>query len=148
MERLQSTEEKNLIQTVTSKNYRGREYPRFWLTESGVLLALCEGVKQKTLIERTLDIYPEKKDLLFLLETIPILGKNAFDVAYLAVLREGKLQESDVIAVCGAQLQTKLSPEEIKQLSATLKKYPKQHQRCKDYIKLVRENLKNLDTQF
>ena len=25
-----------------------------------------------------------KKDLLFLLETIPILGKNAFDVAYLA----------------------------------------------------------------
>ena len=139
---------KSLIQTVTLKNYRGRDYPRFWLTESGAMLALCEGVTQKTLIDRTLEIYPENKDLLCVLETVPILGQNAFDIAYLAVLRKGKLQPSDITAIYGAQIQSPFSPEQTKQISEVLKKYPELYQRCKDRVKLTLENLKKLDNQF
>ena len=139
---------KGLIQAVTSENYRGRDYPHFWLTESGVLLALCEGVKQLTLMDRTLAIYPENKDLLCLLEVIPILGQNAFDVAYLGVLRKGKFQPSDITAIFGAQIQSPFSPEQTKQISDVLKKYPELYQRCKDRVKLTLENLKKLDNQF
>jgi hypothetical protein len=103
-------------------------------------------VKQTALIKRTLEVYPENKDLLFLLEAMPIPEANAFNIAYLAVLSKGKLSQSDLTTVYAAQLQNKLSPEETKQFITVLKKYPKQYQRCKDYIKLSQENLKTLDT--
>ena len=67
-------------------------------------------MKQTALIKRTLEVYPENKDLLFLLEAMPIPEANAFNIAYLAVLSKGKLSQSDLTTVYAAQLQNKLSP--------------------------------------
>ncbi len=61
-------EKKNIIKPVSSKIYQGQEYPRYWVTEGGALIALCEGAKTKNVIERTIEIYPEKKKIHYLLE--------------------------------------------------------------------------------
>ena len=41
-----------------------------------------------------------------------------------------------------------MSPEEVRQFIAVLKKYPKQYHRCEDYVKRVHKNLKELSDMF
>lgn len=135
---------KGLIQEVKSKDYRGREYPQFWITEKGIFIALCEGAKSENLVRRTREIYPEAKDLQFLIETVPILGKHAFDVLRLAVLTDGQMEQTDVQSILVAQIQTKSTPETTRQYIAILKRYPEQHQRHVDYIKQAQKNLSDL----
>ena len=59
-------EAKKLVKIVSSKSYKGQEYPRYWLTEDGAFIALCEGAKANDVITRTLEIYPDRKDLQYL----------------------------------------------------------------------------------
>lgn len=135
---------KGLIKDVTSKDYRGRHFPCFWLTELGVFLALSEGAEPKTLLMRTRDVYPENSSLQFLIEAVPILGKNAFDVLYMTALNKGVVEEADLTQVFAAQMQKKFTPEQVTQFVKVLKKYPEPHQRCADYIKQTRKNLDEL----
>ena len=128
---------KGLIKHTTSKDYKGRQYPCSWLTDLGVLLALHEGAKPEVLLKTTRKIYPENKDLHFLIEAVPILGKHALDVLYLAVLNRGVINQTDLIAIFAAQLQNKLNPKQITQFIKVLKKYPERHQQ-------TRKNLKEL----
>ena len=135
---------KGLIQEVKSKDYRGREYPQFWITEKGIFLALCEGAKSDILLRRTREIYPEERDLQFLIETVPILGKHAFDVLRLAVLTDGQIEQADVESILVAQIQNQSTPEATRQYIAVLKKYPEQHQRHVDYVKQTQKKLSDL----
>ncbi|MGA2768780.1 MAG: hypothetical protein ABSF24_10780 [Candidatus Bathyarchaeia archaeon] len=137
----QTLKKKGLIKEVTSKPYRGREYPQLWLTDRGIFLALCQGARPQTILRRTLEIYPEDKGLQFVIEAVPILGKNAFDVLYLAASTNGQIEQTDVDSILAAQMQKKLSPEVIKQFIAVLKKYPAQHKRTVDSIEQARKNL-------
>jgi hypothetical protein len=137
----QALKKKGLIKEVTLKNYRARDYPRFWITESGIYIALYEGAKPETLLSKTLEIYPENRDLQFLIEAVPILGTNAFDVLYLAALTNGQIPQTDVASILATQMQTKFTPEVTRQFIAVLKKYPEPYQRCVDYIKQTRKNL-------
>jgi hypothetical protein len=132
---------KGLIKQITVKNYLARKYPRFWLTETGIYIALHEGAKPETLLSRTLEIYPENKDLHFLIEAVPILGKNAFDVLYLAALTNGQIPQTDVASILATQMQTKFPPEVTERFIAVLKRYPEPYQRCVDYIKQTSKNL-------
>ena len=101
----QTLEEKGLIKNTTSKTYRNRQFPCFWLTDLGVLLALHEGTKPEVLLKTTREIYPENKDLHFLIEAAPILGKQALDVLYLAALNRGEINQTDLISIFAAQMQ-------------------------------------------
>ena len=130
-------EKKGLIKHTTSKDYKNRQYPCSWLTDLGVLLALHEGAKPEALLKTTREIYPENKDLHFLIEAVPILGKHALDVLYLAVLNRGAINQTDLISIFAAQMQNKLTPKQITQFIAVLKKYPEQHQQ-------TRKNLREL----
>jgi hypothetical protein len=105
---------------------------------------LCEGAKPETLLSRTLEIYPENGDLQFLIEAVPILGRNAFDVLYLAALTNGQIEQTDVASILAAQMQRKFAPEVKRQFIAVLKKYPETHQRFVDSVKQVRKNLTEL----
>jgi len=136
--------EKGLIKHVASKPYRGREYPQFWLTELGVFLALYLGAIPQTLLRRTIEIYPENKSLQFLIEAVPILGKNAFNVLYLAILNKGVIKQEDLTSIFAMQMQKKLTPEQMKQFITVLKKYPEQYQKCLDSVKQIRKNLREL----
>jgi hypothetical protein len=135
---------KGLIKHTTSKNYRGKQYPRFWLTELGIFLALYEGAKPEVLLKTTLEIYPENKNLQFLIEAVPILGKNAFHVLYLTVLTKGEIKQKDITSIFATQMQEKLTPKKIKQFITILKKYPEPYQQCVDYINQIRKNLGEL----
>ena len=129
--------EKGLIKHTTSKDYKGRQYPCSWLTDLGILLALHEGAKPEVLLKTTREIYPENKDLQFLIEAVPILGKHALDISYLAVLNRGVIEQTDLTSIFAAQMLDKLTPKQITQFIAVLKKYPEQHQQ-------TRKNLREL----
>jgi hypothetical protein len=128
---------KGLIKEVTSKDYRGREYPRFWLTELGIFLALHEGAKPEVLLRTTLEFYPENKNLQLLIEGAPILGKYALDILYLVALNKGVIEQIDLASIFAAQTVNKLTPKQIREFVTVLKKYPEQHQQ-------TRKNLKEL----
>lgn len=117
-----------VVKSGKSKYYRGRKFPYFWLTPLGVLRALHEGVKPEILLKTTHEIYPDNKDLHFDIEAIPILGRYALDVLYLATSNRGAINQTDLISIFAAQMQNKLNPKQIKQFIAVLKKYPERHQ--------------------
>jgi hypothetical protein len=141
-------EKKKLIKPVESKGSQGQEYPRYWVSEDGAFVALCEGAKAKSVIKRTLEIYPKRRDLQYLLEAVTILGVDAFDVAYFAYVRKGKLEQSDLAIVLATQMQHELSPEGVIKFSELLQRYPEQSQRFVDFFKEVSDNVRKLDTLF
>jgi len=124
-------EKKGLIKHTTSKDYKNRQYPCSWLTELGVFLALHEGAKPEALLKTTREIYPENKSLHFIVEAVPILGKHALDVLYLAVLKRGAINQTDLISIFAAQTVNKLTPKQKAQFIEVLKKYPEQHQQTR-----------------
>jgi hypothetical protein len=143
---LRELEKKNLIKAVSHKLYRGRVYPRYWVTENGILLALSEKTKPGILLRRTQEIYPENRNLQFLIEAIPILGESAFNMVRLAVKTSGKIDQNDLISIFAAQ--KKLDDEELRRYNSILKKYPERYKQHVDYIKRVRKNLKDLSEMF
>jgi len=126
-----------VAKTGKSKHYRGRKFPYFWLTDLGVLLAICEGVKPEVLLKTTLEIYPENKDLQLIIETSPILGKQALAVLYLVVLNRGEIKQTDLTSIFAAQMLNKLTTKQIKQFGKVLERYPERRQQ-------TRKNLKEL----
>ena len=146
-------EEKQLIKKIDTKTYRGREYPRFWLTPAGVLIALFEGISFDVLLERTLKIYPEDKNIQILLELSPVFGTELFKFAFLTILKKGKLEEEDLAMIVTAELQSPEAqsnfggrkPEDI---ISILKKHPIAYKNTKEYANRVREKVKKLDELF
>lgn len=143
-----SLEKKNMIRKVTSKKYRGNEYPCFWITESGVFIALLEGANPAILLEKTLKIYPENKDLQCLLEISPILGTDAYNIAFSAILGKGILEPIDNSTIMATQMQKELSSDEAKQIITILKKYPEQYRQLKEKVEQLQENLQRFDSIF
>ena len=136
-----SLEKKGIIKKVTSKKYRGREYPCFWATDSGIFIALLEGANPATLLEKTLKFYPQNKDLQCLLETSLILGTEAYYMAFSVILSKGKLEPIDTSTIMITQMQKELSLDEVKQIITILKKYPKHYQKFKENIEQLKEIL-------
>jgi hypothetical protein len=128
-------EECLVAKTGKPKYHRGRKFPYFWLTDLGVLRALHEGAKPETLLRATLEIYPENKNLQLLIEAIPILGKHASDVLYLVVKTRGAIEQTDLTSIFAAQTLDKLTPKQIREFVAVLKKYPTQHQQTRKSLK-------------
>jgi hypothetical protein len=128
-------EKKGLIKHTTSKDYKNRQYPCSWLTELGVFLALHEGAEPEALLKTAREIYPENRNLHFIIEAVPILGEHALDVLYLAVLKRGAINETDLISIFAAQTVNKLTPKQIAQFIEVLKKYPEQHQKTRKDLK-------------
>jgi len=139
-------EKKNLIKAIGLKVYRGREYPRFWVTENGIVLAMSERAKPEILLRKTRELYSENRELQFLIEVVPILGESAYNMLYLAVVTDGKIDQGDLISIFAAQ--GKLTDEEIRQYHLILKKYPERYKQHADYIKRVSKNLKDLPDIF
>jgi hypothetical protein len=104
----------------------GIERNCYWLTDAGVYLALIEGANPKNVLKRTKEMYPVNKLLHFIIEITPILGTAMHKIGYSSVSSKGKLDEADRTAMMSAQLQKKLSLEQIQELLAIMRKYPEQ----------------------
>jgi hypothetical protein len=146
-------EEKQIIKKIDTKSYRGREYPRFWLTDTGVLIALFEGVGFEVLLERTLEIYPDDKNIQILLELSPVFGTEVFKLAFLTILKKGKLDEDDLTMIVTAELnspeaQSDFGGRRPEDILALLKKHPVAYENTKKYAKRAREKMDKLDSLF
>ena len=138
----QELKKKNLIKEITVKHYRGRDIPRFWLSDMGIAFALSARIKPKVLLKKTREIYPENKQLQFLIEAIPILGNNGLNMLYLSVVTNCKFEESDLISIFASQ--SKLSNKKLKKYNSIAKRYPERYKQTQDYIKETKKNLKDL----
>jgi hypothetical protein len=145
--------DKQLIKTIDTKFYRGREYPRFWLTPAGVLVALFGGVSFEVLLEGCLKIYPDDRNIQVLLELTPVFGTELFKLAFFTILKKGKLEENDLTMIVTAELQ---SPEaqsnfggrQPEDILAILKKHPAAYENTKQYARRAREKIDKLDSLF
>jgi hypothetical protein len=126
---------KGLIEAVSSLDYHGRRYPRFWLSELGTFLAIGVGAKSEALLRAILEIYPDNKTLHFLVEAVPVLGEYAREVLYLVAVTRGAIEQTDLTSIFAAQTINKLSPQQIKKFVAILKRYPEQRQQIRKSLR-------------
>jgi len=139
-------EKKGLIKKTDLKIYRNREYPRFWLTQGGVFVALVEGADATNLLQRTLKSYPNDKTLQCCLELSPLLGLEGFKIALSAIQDKGKLDDSDMIKIFLAHAQKEVSVEQFRKLIEILKRYPKEYSRTKELLSQVNKTLTKLES--
>ena len=137
-------EKKKLIKKADVKTYRNREYPRYWLTQAGIFVALVERADVHSLLERTVKIYPDDKTLQCILEISPIVGLEGFQTALSAIQDKGKLDDSDTTRILFAFAQRHVSIQQFRELIRILKKYPKDYERTKKQISQFRALLDKL----
>lgn len=139
-----SLKEKQLIQSVSIKSYRNRDYPRFWTSPTGVMIALFDGVSPQTLLEKSIEIYPQDTNLQAILEVSPILGTEAFKLAFFMLLEKGKLEQDGMAMVIATQMLQDIDISQLKPLLAILEKYPAQHETAKAYATEISEKMVKL----
>jgi hypothetical protein len=141
-------EQKGLIKKTDLKIYRNREYPRFWLTQGGVFVALVEGANATNLLQRTLESYPNDKTLQCCLELSPLLGLEGFKITLSAIQDKGKLDDSDMMKIILAHAQKEVSVDQFKKLIKILKRYPKEYYKTKKLLSQFSKTLTELESLF
>jgi predicted ArsR family transcriptional regulator len=141
-----SLENTGLIKKIDQRMSLGRERDCYWLTDSGVYLALIEGAKPKKVLDRTKEVYPENRLLHLIIEITAILGTSMHKIAYSAVSAKGKLEQDDKSAMVSAQLQKELSLEQIQELFAIMRKYPEQVGDTQKKIMEMIEKIKKVES--
>jgi Tfp pilus assembly ATPase PilU len=118
--------EKKILAEIKEEEYRNRKHSVYWLTPAGVLIALVQGASAKAVLNRTIEVYHDNKQLQCLVDLTTILGTDALQIGYQGILRKGKLERNDVSLMLGTMLLRELSLEQITDLIAIMKKYPEQ----------------------
>lgn len=139
-------EKKGLIKKIDLKIYRNREYPRFWLTQGGIFVALVEGGDTANLLQNTLKSYPNDKTLQCCLELSPLLGLEGFKIALSAIQDKGKLDDSDMMKIFLAHAQKEVSVKQFRKLIEILKRYPKEYYRTKKNLSQINKVLTKLES--
>lgn len=136
--------QKNLVHQIALKKYRGRKYPKLWLTDEGVIAAVIEGVDPNGLLKKTRDLYPDNQILLYFLEIAPKLNPEVFRIGYSAIKSKGKLEPIDLATILFTQMQTETHTQVFKQAIEILKRYPKEHKSFRQQIEKLSENLNQI----
>lgn len=142
---IKSLTKKGLIQEVGTKHRRGQNYPKHWLTEEGIIVALIEGANPETLLNNTREIFPKNRTLLCYLEIASKLNPKIFGIAYSAIKTKGKLEPIDLIAISLTQMQTETTMQTFREILKILKnEHPKLYNSIKSDIEKMSENLNQL----
>ena len=134
---------KKLTKETDVKTYRGREYPQFWLTDNGVLIALAEGANPNRLLELTRQIYPKNQTLACYLEVLSKMSLHVIKIAYSALESKGKLEPTDVINIL-LNKTAKISDQLQKEVIDIIKTYPKEYDVFKKRMNQIWESLDKL----
>jgi hypothetical protein len=135
-------EKKGLIKNVQKKYYMGNQYPCFWLTEIGILHALYESANPEHLLNQTLKVYPQNKNLQFFIETVPIFGKFIANIFGEDISGNPDEVETHLIKFLSTFLVDPYTQEQITKLKALLKKYPELCQHLLNELEQYAEELK------
>ena len=111
-------ESKQLIRKVGAKSYRGREFPRYWLTMLGQVAALFSNSNVQDVKFYALELAKEpeeRKDLELFYEIATNLGPETLNKVYRFILKRGKFELSFL----------PIEETELDKFFTILKKYPK-----------------------
>jgi hypothetical protein len=139
-----SLKRKKLIVKANVLEYRGRKYPRYWLTDEGIIMALMEGANAKKLLERTKSLCPDAEITHCFLEIMPLFDPEVVKMAYSNVKGKGKLGPIEVVTLILSGAAMPMEIETGKKVAAILKKYPVQYALLKNAVELMIEQLKQL----
>ena len=137
--------EKKIIVAVKEKEYRNRKHSEYWLTPAGVFIALVEDANPKTLLNKTIEVYPDNQMLQCTVELSSIIGTDMHKIGYHAILKKGKLEKIDVSQMIGIMLLKETSLEEIMKIISIMKKYPEQCGNVKELTDEAIEKLKKTE---
>ena len=139
-----SLEKKKLIRKTDVKEYRGREYDRFWLTDEGMIMAMMEGASSEKLLEQTKVLYPDAEIIHCFLEMMPFIDPEVMKMAYASVKGKGKFGFIEVATLFLSQAAMPMDIETAKELKTVLKKYPDQYNMLKLAVQTMIDQLTEL----
>ena len=139
-----SLEKKKLIIKSDTKNYRGQTYPRFWLTDQGMIIALIEGVSANILLQTTKKFYPDAEAAHIFLEMIPYFDSEIIKMAQTYAKGKENLTFAEVAQVILSSAASGLEIEEAKKIVTILKRYPKHYAALKTIIEVMIKQLSYL----
>lgn len=141
-----SLEKKGLIHKTRDKNYRGREYPQFWLTFEGIILSALEEASINSLLKHAKDcLPPENADtdrVLATIESAKHMDRRLLQHTYSILRRKEKLEPMDVVllTIQAGMIQGITFDEGIEQIKAiatVFEKYP----RLNEELKAARDDM-------
>jgi hypothetical protein len=139
-----SLEKKKLVRKAATKDYNGRKYPSYWLTDKGMIMALIEGTTSDKLLTQTKILYPEAKNIHCALEMIPNINPEVMKLIYSYAKAKGKLGFAEVATLSILQTTIPTRIETAKELKIILKKYPDQYNQLKKTTKEMIDQLNQL----
>lgn len=141
---IKSLQKRKLIGIAKLKNYRGRKFPRYWLTDEGMIMALMEGASSDKLLAQTKILYPQAKIIHCFLEMMPFIDPEVTRMAYSSVKGKGKFGFVEVATLFLSQAAMPMDIETAKKLKIVLKKYPDQYNMLKLAIQTMIDQLSQL----
>lgn len=141
-----SLQKKKLIAKTHIKSYRGREYPLYWLTDEGIIMAVMEGASSEKLLQQTKSLYPDAKINHCFLEIMPFFNPEVMKMAYSTVKGKGKLGFVEIATLFLTQGTMPMDIETGKKVVATLRKYPDEYAKLKMAVQLMIDQLNQLIT--
>ena len=139
-----SLERKQLIKKTAIKSHAGREYPSYWLTDEGIIMALMEGANPDKLLKQTKIVYPNAKTTHCFLETAPLINPEIVKMAYSSIKGKGNLGFREVATLFVSQAAIAMDIKAGKKLTAVLKKYPDEYRILKTAIQEMINRLSQL----
>jgi hypothetical protein len=117
---------KKLIIKTGAKSYRGQQFPRYWLTDEGMIMALLEGANAERLLQKTKELYPDAEITHCFLEIMPLFDPVIIKTSYSYVKGKGKLGFAEVAQLILSGAAGAMEVETAEKISKILKKYPLQ----------------------
>jgi hypothetical protein len=133
--------EKGLIKEAGIKEYRGRKYPQFWLTDDGAYVALAEGASLNNLLAKAKQIYPDNKNLICYLKIASKLNPEAIRVIYSSISKKGKLEPVDLNTIFFTLLQTEATVQTWVEIIDILREYPEEYVTFKKRMGKIQKKL-------
>lgn len=143
-----SLEKKKLVKKTRLKKYhRTQKYPRYWLTDKGIIMALLEGASPDKLLKQAKRLYPKAEAAHAFLEIAPSFHPEVVKMAYSSVMGKGKIGVAEVILLYLSQPAIALDAELAKKITAALKKYPDEYSKLKTAVEEMINRLNQLITE-
>jgi integrase len=138
-----SLERKKLIWKADVKEYRNREYPLYWLTDEGIIIAMLEGIEPAFLLDQSKKFYPDAKLLHCFLEAIQHMNPKVIQLARNIVKNKGNIEFVDLMTILVSDA-TFEDVETMQKIVAVLKNYPEEYAKAKILIENMIEKLRQL----
>jgi hypothetical protein len=143
-----SLAKKNLIEkTSLIKKHRRQEYPRYWLTNKGIVMALMEGADPDNLLKQHKILCPDAEGTHFFLEVASLIHPEVMKIVYSSIRGRDKLGINEIIILYLSQPSIAIDDKIANEFIATLKKYPNQYTMFKNTAQKMINQLSKLITE-